>query len=405
MIRSLAFLLSTTLFLTQARGGAPPPAAEENLAGLAAGAVVVVRPTPPDANGEAWFLLDEDLRTGWTSLEGKHLEPTVIELPDRSVIRSVQFDTGQVEIDGRLPKRVLVEMSDTSATAGFKPIADVTLAADMKDGQRFKTSAEVPGRWIRLSVKSMQAPDHTITQLMEFRAFGERVTHNVAPVLTGTYLVEGGAKMHLKQEGTRVTGCFEADGGGPIEGGLEGRALRFNWKLGPDEGPAIAVFGADATFAGYWKMNGVEPNAVITAVDVKKLETAPGDCPNWHVADPLGDELKKSGRVRLYGINFDSDSDTLRAESKAALDQVVATLKKDTSLRITIEGHTDSTSTPAHNQQLSEKRAAAVKAYLVTAGIDGARLATAGFGATKPVATNDSAIGRAENRRVELVRQ
>jgi OOP family OmpA-OmpF porin len=56
-------------------------------------------------------------------------------------------------------------------------------------------------------------------------------------------------------------------------------------------------------------------------------------------------------------------------------------------------------------KKLVVSRALAVKAYLVTAGIDGARLGTAGFGATKPVATNDSAIGRAENRRVELVRQ
>src|SRR5213078_5389839 len=121
------------LLLSLQRGAATTPAkpAAENLAGLAAGAVVVVRPTPPDANGEAWFLLDEDLRTGWTSLEGKHLEPTVIELQDRSAIRSVQFDTGNVEIDGRLAKRILVEMSDTSPTAGFTPIADVTLSAAM----------------------------------------------------------------------------------------------------------------------------------------------------------------------------------------------------------------------------------------------------------------------------------
>src|SRR4051794_39924079 len=112
-----------TLWL-QARGSQPtkPVPTGENLAGLAAGAVVVVRPTASDANGEAWFLLDEDLRTSWTSLGGKQLDPTVIELADRSLIRSVQFDTGNVEWDGRLPKRVLVEMSDTSATEGFKPI-------------------------------------------------------------------------------------------------------------------------------------------------------------------------------------------------------------------------------------------------------------------------------------------
>jgi outer membrane protein OmpA-like peptidoglycan-associated protein len=401
-----AFILS--VFVAFQRGAAPAPTARpssENLAGLAAGAVVVVRPTPPDANGEAWFLLDEDLRTGWTSLDGKQLEPTVIELPDRSVIRSVQFDTGSVETDGRLPKRVLVEMSDTSATDGFTPIADVTLSSAMKDGQVFKTTAEVPGRWIRMAVKSMQASDHTITQVMEFRAFGERLTHNAAPPVTGTYQVEGGPLLHLKEDGARVTGCFEGDGGGPVEGGLEGRTLRFNWKLGPDEGPAIAVFGGGAQFAGYWKTNGAEPNPVIAVVDVTKKSAAPGDCPNWHTTDPIGAELKATGRVRLYGINFDSDSDVVRPESKTTLDLVVAALKKDPSLRITIEGHTDSTSTPSHNQQLSEKRASAVKAYLVSAGIDGGRLVAAGLGATKPVATNDSAIGRAENRRVELVRQ
>src|ERR1044072_7295149 len=124
-------LILLALFSLQARGAQAPKAVtpSETLAGLAAGAVVVVRPTPPDANGEAWFLLDEDLRTGWTSLDGKHLEPTVIELQDRSVTHSAQFDPGSVEPDGRLPKRVLVEMSDTSATDGFKPIADVTLQA------------------------------------------------------------------------------------------------------------------------------------------------------------------------------------------------------------------------------------------------------------------------------------
>jgi OOP family OmpA-OmpF porin len=400
---SIASLVLVLLaLLAQQPKPATPPL--ENLAGLASGAVVVVRPTAAEANGEAWFLLDEDLRTSWTSLEGKQLEPTVIELPDRSIIRRVQFDTGNVDFDGRLPKRVLVEVSDTSASAGFKPIADVTLSAAMKDGQVFPASAEVPGRWIRLAVKSMQT-DNNIVQVMEFRAFGERLTHNAPPAIAGTYQIEDGPLLHLRDENGRITGCFDGDGGGPVEGGLDGRTLRFNWKLATDEGPAVAVFGSGATFWGFWKSNGIEPNATITPVAVKKSGTSPGDCPNWHSADPLDAELKKSGRVRLYGINFDSDSDVLRPESKGTLDQIVATLKKDAALKITIEGHTDSTSTPQHNQQLSEKRAIAVKAVLVAGGIDAARLATAGFGATKPVATNDSAIGRAENRRVELVRQ
>src|ERR1700687_1339974 len=105
------FGLALLLISAQARGTqAPRPAAPvapvgENLAGLAAGAVVVQRPTAADANGEAWFLLDEDLRTSWTSQDGKQLYPTVIELADRSVIKTVQFDTKNAEWEGRLPKR------------------------------------------------------------------------------------------------------------------------------------------------------------------------------------------------------------------------------------------------------------------------------------------------------------
>src|SRR5436305_15335126 len=113
----MPIVVTLLTLLLQARGSQPakPVPAGDNLAGLAAGAVVVVRPTAGDANGEAWFLLDEDLRTGWTSLEGHQLEPTVIELAERSVIRTVQFDTGHDEYEGRLPKRVLIEMSDSSA--------------------------------------------------------------------------------------------------------------------------------------------------------------------------------------------------------------------------------------------------------------------------------------------------
>jgi outer membrane protein OmpA-like peptidoglycan-associated protein len=73
--------------------------------------------------------------------------------------------------------------------------------------------------------------------------------------------------------------------------------------------------------------------------------------------------------------------------------------------KVTIEGHTDSTSTHDHNQTLSEKRAAAVKAYLVKAGIAADRLDTAGLAETKPIAPNTDALGRAQNRRVELAKR
>ena len=81
-------------------------------------------------------------------------------------------------------------------------------------------------------------------------------------------------------------------------------------------------------------------------------------------------DLEQTGKVRVYGINFDSDSDHLRDESHTTLDQIVAMLKAKPDWKLTVEGHTDATSTPEHNQQLSERRANSVKAYLVAAGID-----------------------------------
>jgi outer membrane protein OmpA-like peptidoglycan-associated protein len=406
-LTAFCVLSNAATFHTFAQAAQAKPG-DENLAGLAAGAIVVQRAKATDSNGEAWYMLDEDVKTGWTSEPGAHLQPTVIELSDRSVIRSVRFDTANIETDGREPKEMLVEMSDTSATDGFKPIARGVLSAAPKDGQTFKATAEVPGRWLRVAVKSMQEPTHDIVQIMEFRAFGERVTHNPSPAtLTGTYEGEDKTKFHLKQTGLTVTGCYD-NGTKPLEGGLEGRLLRFTWNTETESGPAIAVFGANGdVFIGHWQTNSaVTEHPVMNTLQAKKISDTAGSCPAWKAPqDAIGSELKQTGRVRLYGINFDSDSDVIRSESKPTLDQVVAALKASADLKITIEGHTDSTSTAQHNQQLSQKRADAVKQYLVTGGIDAARLEATGFGATKPIAINDTPLGRAANRRVELVKR
>jgi outer membrane protein OmpA-like peptidoglycan-associated protein len=376
---------------------------DENVAGLGAGAIVI---QGAKGSAQAWFMLDEDTTTGWTSEPGAHLEPTVIELADRSTIRGVQFDTASIETDGREPKEVLVEISDTSATDGFKPLLRATLTAAPKDNQRFKAAAEMSGRWLRLSIKTMQQPSHDIAQIMEFRAFGTRLTHNPSPTVTGTYELDG-SEYHLKQTGLMVSGCFYG-ATKPIEGGLEGRVLRFTWNTDGDNGPAIAVFGSTGQmFVGHWRTDSaVVEHPVMAAFEAKKKGDSPGSCPEWKgTGDALATELKTEGRVRLYGINFDSDADTIRGESKPTLDRVVAILNTNADLKITIEGHTDSTATAQHNQELSQRRATAVKQYLATAGIPADRLEAVGLGATKPVATNATPLGRAANRRVELVKR
>lgn len=253
-----------------------PQAAAEDLAGLAAGAMVVVRPEAPGASAEAWFLLDEDPRTGWTSNAGKYGQPIVIELADRSLIRSVQFDTANDEFEGRLPKDVLLEMSDTSATEGFKPIASLKLSAALKDGQTFRTSAEVPGRWLRMTVKSMQTTND-IAQVMELKAFGEKLTHNPSPDVTGTYDNDGQI-FHLQQDGAKVTGCFDG-GTAPVQGDLEGRVVRFTYSTESGSGPAIAVFGKNSMFVGHWKADStVAEHPAMEGSEAKKTSDKAGSC-------------------------------------------------------------------------------------------------------------------------------
>ena len=119
----------------------------------------------------------------------------------------------------------------------------------------------------------------------------------------------------------------------------------------------------------------------------------------------LEKSLAETGRAVLYGINFDFNSDVIRAESKPTLEKVVAILKEKGDWKMAIEGHTDNVGGAAFNQTLSEKRAVAVVKYLTDAGITATRLTSAGFGLSKPITTNESEAERAQNRRVELAKQ
>jgi outer membrane protein OmpA-like peptidoglycan-associated protein len=115
--------------------------------------------------------------------------------------------------------------------------------------------------------------------------------------------------------------------------------------------------------------------------------------------------LRESCRVEVPGIYFDFNRATLNPLSRSTLTEIAVVLKREAGWRITIEGHTDNVGTEAYNQDLSARRAAAVKDALVgDFDIDTGRLTTAGFGESRPRETNETIAGRARNRRVELVR-
>lgn len=104
----------------------------------------------------------------------------------------------------------------------------------------------------------------------------------------------------------------------------------------------------------------------------------------------------------LEGIEFDFGKDTIRKTSQPVLDKAVATLKEWPSIKIMVSGHTDNFGKPESNLELSKRRAAAVKTYMVAAGLADDRIETEGKGDTDPRADNETEEGRALNRRIEF---
>lgn len=121
-------------------------------------------------------------------------------------------------------------------------------------------------------------------------------------------------------------------------------------------------------------------------------------------ADEIKQALDKNGKAILH-INFDTDKATLKPDGKAAVAEIATMLQADKNLNLAINGYTDNAGNDAQNEQLSIQRAETVKAELTNAGIENGRITSAGFGSKNPIADNATEDGKAQNRRVELVKK
>jgi OOP family OmpA-OmpF porin len=123
-------------------------------------------------------------------------------------------------------------------------------------------------------------------------------------------------------------------------------------------------------------------------------------------AAAMSADLKATGHVAVYGINFDADKATIRPEADAAIAEIAKLLKQDPSIRLFVVGHTANVGSVETGLKLSQARAEAVVRYLTDKyGIASTRLSPFGAGPYCPVSTNLTEEGRAKNRRVELVQQ
>jgi OOP family OmpA-OmpF porin len=202
-------------------------------------------------------------------------------------------------------------------------------------------------------------------------------------------LIASGCATH------RRWGMCAVGGGllGATAGGVGAGVIRFNSQ---DHGVA-----SDRTTAAAAAI-GAATGGIIGAV-LGHYICDPVDEPVAQAAPPEPPPASGTQIAELQGTHFAFDSARLTPAGEAILDDAVAVMNKHSSINVRIEGNTDSIGSDAYNMGLGQRRADSVESYLVSRGISASRLSTVSFGETKPIASNDTEEGRAQNRRVDLI--
>jgi outer membrane protein OmpA-like peptidoglycan-associated protein len=189
------------------------------------------------------------------------------------------------------------------------------------------------------------------------------------------------------------SGTYQTDTSKPVEFGLwvqQGRLRAYvngNRLVDVNQVDASNITNVEAQLAQY-RPNGIRK--------VRLAESAPD----------FSSIISSTGKFVTHGIYFATDSDVLQPESAPVIKEVASALTTNPALKLEVDGYTDSVGDAAHNLDLSNRRAQAVTSVLASQfGIDASRLSAKGFGAASSIASNDSADGRATNRRVEFVKK
>jgi outer membrane protein OmpA-like peptidoglycan-associated protein len=405
----LAILAIATGVSAQSRGGAPsaaaPPAERIDYLTFAQGAVPIRIDAAGAKLGADW---ERAIRIIDGNPQGFTLTPRpfagetgetifVYELPaptvfDRFAVPNVletpapnQTFTRQIEILG----------SAQSATAGFEPLASAMLETHTARGQitEIPVTAKRPVRWIQLRL----AGGIAVLGPQMFFEFSEIIGNGTQePPLPVTHFSGSwrtmGLRLQLKQEGAVVSGCY--DRAGDLTGTVTGNILRATGvnRFDKTRSAFILSLADDGSVRGVRSDNGGPFNYYTVA-------KAPAGTV-FECGQPAPPTLG-CGSI-IHGITFDFDSAAIRPESSPVLAELHKGLAADTRSRMVIEGHTSSEGTEDYNLRLSERRAQAVVADLVSRGLAGARVSAAGLGESRPIASNNDESGRSLNRRVEV---
>ncbi|MFZ5443121.1 MAG: OmpA family protein [Myxococcota bacterium] len=355
----------------------------------------------------AWtpWRLSDGSPMGWCSPDGQ-LGPAafVWQLDGAWNLETLVVDDSAVEESGYPGiSAKSVELLVAPASGAFKSLGTFALPQGKK--KSFPLPKGTTAERVKLIIKGNWGHEKFI-ELGEVDLLGTRVTPPVLARFEGVYQTNYGP-MRLAQDGDQVYGCYDwGSNGGFLWGTATGRVVKTLWyepgETSDDdkEGTAtFAVLGREL-WGVYFSKEG-EIGGEWTSTDSASVD--PPKC-TPRKKGQLGQRLAQKGRLALYGIRFDTNSDVPRPESEATLTELLGVLKDDPSLTLVVEGHTDSTNTDAYNLDLSARRAKSVVGWLVNHGVKAERLTPKGFGKTRPVADNATAQGRALNRRVEVAK-
>lgn len=390
-----------------------------NVAGLSQGAFVINKPR----DSSAWVPMLNEIPDSVGVVSNGDSYEAVIALAAPATIEQLRFDRLGEASSAR---HAQVQFSEQGQSGPWQTVYDADLppiSGDKSASNTVKLDKPAAAHWIRLTISG--GAGGTIS-LQQFAALAEPAPATPkARDVSGVYQFGNGFDVSgfvaMKQDGATVRGCY-GDGdvshgnlkvrniSGTFEGGVEPNGyLRYTRAGGKQSWRGVLSFNPEGDRAAVLEFPATataQTTVFRNAVSSVGWKTAAyqGTCPGLD-SDPVGKALEQDKHVTLYGVNFDLDADTLRADSHSALDNVVKAAKAHPDWKLTIEGHTDNSGGDAHNQDLSQRRAASVRQYLVDAGIPGDRLTAQGFGASRPVAPNTTPAGRAQNRRVEVARQ
>ena len=283
----------------------------------------------------------------------------IVERNDTKVLRATNNAEFLVPVGKRLPERFTLEVDVIAPLSGVmnRALSFEGGAEQAGDDKSAWVTWNPQGAWIQgsglnMTTGGVQAPDAMVS------AFAGNVTH-IRVLMDGAYF-----KMYANER--RMYNIPEL---------AFRRDSVIRMSLGGAEEDGMAVY--------------------VTSIRVAESET-----------DVLYDALAAKGRWVTQGILFATGKADVQSESRPVLKEIASTLKQHADLTILIEGHTDNVGSPTSNLALSDARAAAVKTALVGEfGVDGSRITTKGLGDTKPSVPNTTSAGRAQNRRVEVVKQ